>query len=536
MQLLKTIYVGLMLSTPMAALAQDFEAGLEAYTAGDYATANENWRPLAEQGDVAAQSYIGQAYLWGFGLQIDEVEGLKWLFLAAESGDASAQDALGQHYLSDLEDFDRMVIGAKWYEMAGEQGHASAQYQLYEIYMNGYGVEQDLAVSEMWHERFIAQLEPGNPYLLFLEHVEQGSGEVNYAVDHCDLILSEFLVGSWFPVPDADGRRRMHRFTFGADGSLEVGDDSGPLRPSSTWEIANGELQLNDRLPGQLEILRDSIMWGGLRYVRDTWMAENGVLQDTFQGHVPEECNTGLPAFIMGSWMPVQNSGAGQTEVLTFNPNGTYVTSDGISNRSGPWNARDGFLRLDDYLESEALEIIDDSVVLSGVRYERYKLNDEGYNIQEFVGDFEPRGVFVPERDIMIGEYSLRRISLAGRDRFMPDASEGFQPAVDVEFWNESEEIKMDEAGNGYRADHLTFEVTSYEVSSEKLSFRGYNEVLGDIFFSAQFDGTRVESQTNYAVAGGARPDNADEPILIGDIMVGGHIYYEVPFDLTFLH
>jgi TPR repeat protein len=54
-----------MLSTPMAALAQDFEAGLEAYTAGDYATANENWRPLAEQGDVAAQSYIGQAYLWG---------------------------------------------------------------------------------------------------------------------------------------------------------------------------------------------------------------------------------------------------------------------------------------------------------------------------------------------------------------------------------------------------------------------------------------------------------------------------------------
>ena len=74
-----------MLSTPMAALAQDFEAGLEAYTAGDYATANENWRPLAEQGHVVSQSYIGQAYLWGFGVQIDEVEGLRWLFLAAES-------------------------------------------------------------------------------------------------------------------------------------------------------------------------------------------------------------------------------------------------------------------------------------------------------------------------------------------------------------------------------------------------------------------------------------------------------------------
>jgi hypothetical protein len=534
-QLLKTICVGLMFSIPMTALAQDFEAGLEAYTAGDYATANENWRPLAEQGDVLSQSYIGQAYLWGSGVEIDEVEGLKWLLLAAESGDANAQQAIGQHYLSDLEDFDRMVIGAKWYEMAGEQGHIGAQYQLYEIYMNGYGVEQDLAVSEMWHERFIAQLEPGNPYLLFLEHVERGIGEENLAMDHCDLILSEFLVGSWFPVPDT-GQRRMHRFTFGADGSLEVGDDSGPLLPSSTWEISNGELQLNDRLPGRLEILRDSIMWSGLRYVRETWIAENGALQGAFEGHVPEECNTGLPAFIMGSWMPVQNSGASQTEVLTFNPNGTYVRSDGISNRSGRWNARDGFLRLDDYVESVALEIIDDSIILSGVRHKRYKLNDEGYNIQEFLGDFEPRGVFVPERDVMVGEYSLRRIALGGKDSFMSDASEGFETAVDVEFWNESEEIKMDEAGNGYRTDQLTFEVTSYELNSEKLSFRGYNEVLGDIFFSAKFDGSRVENQTNYEVAGGVRPKNADEPILIGDIMVGGNIYYKVLFELTFLH
>jgi hypothetical protein len=94
----------------------------------------------------------------------------------------------------------------------------------------------------------------------------------------------------------------------------------------------------------------------------------------------------------------------------------------------------------------------------------------------------------------------------------------------------------MDEAGNGYRTDQLTFEVTSYEVNSEKLSFRGYNEVWGDIFFSAKFDGSRVENQTNYEVAGGVRPKNADEPILIGDVMVGGNIYYKVLFELNFLH
>ena len=39
---------------PMPALSADFEAGLNAYDRGDYATALKEWRPLAEQGDVAA--------------------------------------------------------------------------------------------------------------------------------------------------------------------------------------------------------------------------------------------------------------------------------------------------------------------------------------------------------------------------------------------------------------------------------------------------------------------------------------------------
>ncbi len=37
------------------ALAQaDFQAGLDAYARGDYATALKEWRPLAEQGDAFA--------------------------------------------------------------------------------------------------------------------------------------------------------------------------------------------------------------------------------------------------------------------------------------------------------------------------------------------------------------------------------------------------------------------------------------------------------------------------------------------------
>ena len=35
-----------------SAFAQDYQKGLEAYAAGDYAAAIQEWRPLAEQGDV----------------------------------------------------------------------------------------------------------------------------------------------------------------------------------------------------------------------------------------------------------------------------------------------------------------------------------------------------------------------------------------------------------------------------------------------------------------------------------------------------
>lgn len=39
---------------PMSAFAQDFAKGLAAAQAGDFATALQEWKPLAEQGDADA--------------------------------------------------------------------------------------------------------------------------------------------------------------------------------------------------------------------------------------------------------------------------------------------------------------------------------------------------------------------------------------------------------------------------------------------------------------------------------------------------
>ena len=76
----------------------DFQKGYDAFNKGDYATALAEWQPLAEQGDVKAQSYLGFMYSRGRGVLQDYQEALKWTKLSAEGGDAKAQGFLGAIY------------------------------------------------------------------------------------------------------------------------------------------------------------------------------------------------------------------------------------------------------------------------------------------------------------------------------------------------------------------------------------------------------------------------------------------------------
>ena len=51
----------------------DFQAGMDAHSRGDYATALREWRPLAEQGDALAQCNLGVLYQNGQGVPEDYV-------------------------------------------------------------------------------------------------------------------------------------------------------------------------------------------------------------------------------------------------------------------------------------------------------------------------------------------------------------------------------------------------------------------------------------------------------------------------------
>src|SRR5450432_78962 len=73
----------------------------ESETRGDYPTMAKILRPLAEQGDVAAQYTVGLLYDTGQSGRRDHAEAAKWYRKAAEQGYARAKFYLGDIYYRD---------------------------------------------------------------------------------------------------------------------------------------------------------------------------------------------------------------------------------------------------------------------------------------------------------------------------------------------------------------------------------------------------------------------------------------------------
>ena len=131
-------------------LAQDFQKGMVAAQSGDFVTALQEWRPLAEQGDEFSQYNLGLMYYKGNGVLQDYAEAVKWYRLAAEQGLADAQSNIGFMYENGngvLQDYAEAI---KWYRLAAEQGIAQAQSNLGVMYYKGKGVLQDNVRAHMW--------------------------------------------------------------------------------------------------------------------------------------------------------------------------------------------------------------------------------------------------------------------------------------------------------------------------------------------------------------------------------------------------
>ncbi len=110
-----------------AATWADFEAGMEAYDRGDYATALKEWRPLAEQGIARAQSNLGSMYEYGEGVPQDDKEAARWYRLAADQGYAIAQSNLGLMYEYGEGVPQDDVQARMWLNLAAAQGDELAR-------------------------------------------------------------------------------------------------------------------------------------------------------------------------------------------------------------------------------------------------------------------------------------------------------------------------------------------------------------------------------------------------------------------------
>ncbi len=107
MKIIKTILATALLATATSTLVYanipeqqilQLQQGIAAIEKGDLHTAFNLVKPLAEQGNVLAQSLLGAMYHDGEVVQQDYQQAAKWFQKAAEQGNVDAQVRLGLMY------------------------------------------------------------------------------------------------------------------------------------------------------------------------------------------------------------------------------------------------------------------------------------------------------------------------------------------------------------------------------------------------------------------------------------------------------
>ena len=123
----------------------------------DYGVAVSWFRRASEQGHAPAQAALGFLYARGLGVPQDDAEAVRWSRRAAEQGRARAQHNLGVLFRDGRgvsQDYDEAV---RWFRRAAEQGHAGGQNSLGAMYGTGRGVERNDAEAIYWYRRAAEQ-------------------------------------------------------------------------------------------------------------------------------------------------------------------------------------------------------------------------------------------------------------------------------------------------------------------------------------------------------------------------------------------
>ena len=141
---MKKIFVGIAISSVML-FGGSLEHGMQMLEQGNTLDAYVEFSKLAKQGDVDAQTILGEMYLDGIGVKQDTKKAYDWLSKAAKSGDKEAQYLLGFMYENGIGVKVDIVKAVNWYEKAANKGDIMAMYNLAFIYKSGAkGVKKDI--------------------------------------------------------------------------------------------------------------------------------------------------------------------------------------------------------------------------------------------------------------------------------------------------------------------------------------------------------------------------------------------------------
>lgn len=152
----------LSMSASAPVIAQNFDAGLSAYTQKQYDAARIQFQPLAEAGEANAQYYMGVLFGLGRGVERDLGTAETWFAKAAEQGHARAMFSMGNIHRMRTD----MPGAIRFYKRAADKGMRSAQYNLGVIYATGNGVEKNPEQAFKWYARAAANGHPTAQYNL----------------------------------------------------------------------------------------------------------------------------------------------------------------------------------------------------------------------------------------------------------------------------------------------------------------------------------------------------------------------------------
>ena len=179
-----------------------FTRGWHAFEDGHYSHALALWLPLAEQGDMHAQSNLGFMYEYGQGTARDEQQAAYWYRQSARNGLAVAQFNLALMYASGGGIQKDPLRAAYWFRQAAEQGLADAQYQLSEHLQQYMGVPRDSAAVRGWLTRAAqqGQIEAQTALAMNSDTVPLASVAHTSGQESSGDGLASFSVGTAWPV------------------------------------------------------------------------------------------------------------------------------------------------------------------------------------------------------------------------------------------------------------------------------------------------------------------------------------------------